>query len=438
MKVYFYTLGCRVNQYETDAARELFIKAGFEIADSAEDADVCVVNTCTVTGEADRKSRQQLRRMARINPDTIVVAMGCMTEMAEAVIDADVVCGTKDKNLVVEKTLEYISRKSGGESISRGVMHHRPEVTKTDEYHEFGTVLSPEGTRAFIKVEDGCNKFCTYCIIPFARGRVASRAEDAVLKEAQDLASRGYSEVIVSGIHVCSYGKDRGEDSLALVRLLKKIDAIKGISRIRLGSLEPMSLTDDFIEGLRSVTKLCPHFHLSLQSGCDKILKKMNRDYTSDEFLERVSKLRSVYPTMSLTTDIICGFPEETEEDFKETCDFVIEAGFTKVHTFPYSEREGTVAAKMPQVPVNVRKDRASRLIAVSNELENNFAEKKVGSAASVLIETFKDGYAEGYTPEYIRAKVRTEDNSLKGKTVSVKAVRAEENTIICELMANG
>ena len=438
MKVYFYTLGCRVNQYETDAARELFIKAGFEIADSAEDADVCVVNTCTVTGEADRKSRQQLRRMARLNPDTIVVAMGCMTEMAEAVIDADVVCGTKDKTLVVKKTLEYISRKSSGESISRGVMHHRPEVTKKDDYHEFGTVLSPEGTRAFIKVEDGCNKFCTYCIIPFARGRVASRAEDAVLKEAQDLASRGYSEVIVSGIHVCSYGKDRGEDSLALVRLLKKIDAIEGISRIRLGSLEPMSLTDDFIEGLKGVTKLCPHFHLSLQSGCDKILKKMNRDYTSDEFLQRVSKLRSVYPTMSLTTDIICGFPEETEADFMETCVFVKKAGFTKVHTFPYSEREGTVAAKMPQVPVNVRKDRASRLIAVSNELENNFAAKKVGSAASVLIETFKDGYAEGYTPEYIRAKVRTEDNSLKGKTVSVKAVRAEENTIICELMTNG
>ncbi|MCR5529180.1 MAG: tRNA (N(6)-L-threonylcarbamoyladenosine(37)-C(2))-methylthiotransferase MtaB [Saccharofermentans sp.] len=438
MKVYFYTLGCRVNQYETDAARELFIKAGFEIADSAEDADVCVVNTCTVTGEADRKSRQQLRRMARINPDTIVVAMGCMTEMAEAVIDADVVCGTKDKTSVVEKTLEYISRKSGGESLSRGVMHHRPEVTKKDDYHEFGTVLSPEGTRAFIKVEDGCNKFCTYCIIPFARGRVASRAEDAVLKEAQDLASRGYSEVIVSGIHVCSYGKDRGEDSLALVRLLKKIDAIEGISRIRLGSLEPMSLTDDFIEGLKGVTKLCPHFHLSLQSGCDKILSKMNRDYTSKEYLERVRKLRAIYPSMSLTTDIICGFPEETEEDFKETCDFVIEAGFTKVHTFPYSEREGTVAAKMPQVPVNVRKDRASRLIAVSKDLENNFAAKKVGSAASVLIETFKDGYAEGYTLEYIRAKVRTEDNSLKGKTVSVKAVRAEENTIICELMANG
>lgn len=438
MKVYFYTLGCRVNQYETDAARELFIKAGFEPVDSASDADVCVVNTCTVTGEADRKSRQQLRRMARINPDTIVVAMGCMTEMAEAVIDADVVCGTKDKTLVVEKTLEYIARKAEGECISRGVMHHRPEVTKKDDYHEFGTVLSPEGTRAFIKVEDGCNKFCTYCIIPFARGRVASREEEAVIKEAQDLAARGYSEVIVSGIHVCSYGKDRGEDSLALVRLLKKIDAIEGISRIRLGSLEPMSLTDEFIEGLKEVTKLCPHFHLSLQSGCDKILKKMNRDYTSAQFLERVTKLRSVYPTMSLTTDIICGFPEETEEDFLETCHFVTKAGFTKVHTFPYSEREGTVASKMPQVPVNVRKDRASRLIAVSNELENNFAAKKVGSAASVLIETFKDGYAEGYTPEYIRAKVRTEDNSLKGKTVSVKAVRAEENTIICELMANG
>ena len=435
MKVYFYTLGCRVNQYETDAARELFIKAGFEIADSAEDADVCVVNTCTVTGEADRKSRQQLRRMARINPDTIVVAMGCMTEMAEAVIDADVVCGTKDKTSVAEKTLEYISRKSRGENLSRGVMHHRPEVTKKDDYHEFGTVLSPEGTRAFIKVEDGCNKFCTYCIIPFARGRVASRDEDAVLKEAEDLALRGYSEVIVSGIHVCSYGKDRGEDSLALVRLLKKIDAIEGISRIRLGSLEPMSLTDGFIEGLKGVTKLCPHFHLSLQSGCDKILKKMNRDYTSEEYLERVSKLRDIYPTMSLTTDIICGFPEETEEDFKETCNFVTKAGFTKVHTFPYSEREGTVAAKMPQVPVNVRKERASHLISISDGLESEFAAKKVGTVTQVLIETFKDGFAEGYTPEYVRAKVISEDHSLKGKIVSVNVVSSEDNSILCELI---
>ncbi len=433
MKVYFYTLGCRVNQYETDAARELFIKAGFEIADSAEDADVCVVNTCTVTGEADRKSRQQLRRMARINPDTIVVAMGCMTEMAEAVIDADVVCGTKDKTSVVEKTLEYISRRSQGECLSRGVMHHRPEVTKKDVYHEFGTVLSPEGTRAFIKVEDGCNKFCTYCIIPFARGRVASRDEDAVLKEAEDLALRGYSEVIVSGIHVCSYGKDRGEDSLALVRLLKKINSIEGISRIRLGSLEPMSLTDGFIEGLSEVTKLCPHFHLSLQSGCDKILRKMNRDYTSEEYLKRVRKLRDIYPSMSLTTDIICGFPEETEEDFLQTVEFVKTAAFSKVHVFPYSERNGTVAARMPQVPMHVRKDRASRLISVSDVLEHEFASGKVGMNTQVLIETFKDGYAEGYTPEYIRAKIRTEDGSLKGKTVTVRAVSSVENSIICE-----
>lgn len=434
MKVYFYTLGCRVNQYETDAARELFIKAGFEITDSAEDADVCVVNTCTVTGEADRKSRQQLRRMARINPDTIVVAMGCMTEMAEAVIDADVVCGTKDKTYVVEKTLEYINRREAGEDLRRGVMHHRPEVSKTDDYHEFGTVLSPEGTRAFIKVEDGCNKFCTYCIIPFARGRVASRDEDAVLAEAKDLAARGYKEVIVSGIHVCSYGKDRGEDQMSLIRLLKKIDAIEGIERIRLGSLEPMSLTDEFITGLSEVTKLCPHFHLSLQSGCDKILKKMNRDYTSEEYLERVRKLRDIYPMMSLTTDIICGFPEESEEDFEETCAFVVKAGFTKVHTFPYSEREGTVAAKMKQIPMNIRKERASRLIEISDNIESDFAAKKVGEETQVLIEIFKDGYAEGYTPEYVRARVKTCDSSLKGNTVSVRAVSSEGNIILCEL----
>ena len=434
MKVYFYTLGCRVNQYETDAARELFIKAGFEPVDSAEDADVCVVNTCTVTGEADRKSRQQIRRMARINPDTIVVAMGCMTEMAEAVIDADVVCGTKDKTLVVEKTLEYIARKATGECISRGVMHHRPEVTKKDDYHEFGTVLSPEGTRAFIKVEDGCNKFCTYCIIPFARGRVASREEDAVIKEAEDLASRGYSEVIVSGIHVCSYGKDRGEDSLALVRLLKKIDSIEGISRIRLGSLEPMSLTDEFIEGLKEVTKLCPHFHLSLQSGCDKILKKMNRDYTSGEFLERVQKLRSVYPTMSLTTDIICGFPEETESDFLETCNFVTKAGFTKVHTFPYSEREGTVAAKMPQVPMNIRKERAGRLIALSSSLEAGFTSSQAGKTHKVLVETVGD-HAEGYTAEYVRTYIDTDREDIKGKIVEVKAFEADGNVLKSSLL---
>lgn len=435
MKVYFYTLGCRVNQYETDAARELFIKAGFEISSSAEDADVCVVNTCTVTGEADRKSRQQLRRMARLNPGTIVVAMGCMTEMAEAVIDADVVCGTKDKTQVVNKTLEYIRRREEGEEFQRGVLHHRPEVSKKDEFHEFGTVLSPEGTRAFIKVEDGCNKFCTYCIIPFARGRVASRDESAVIKEAEDLASRGFKEVIVSGIHVCSYGKDRGEDHTALVKLLKKINDIDGIERIRLGSLEPMSLTDDFIKGLSEVSKLCPHFHLSLQSGCDKVLKKMNRDYTSDEYLQRVSRLREIYPEMSLTTDIICGFPEETEEDFAATCNFVTKAGFTKVHTFPYSEREGTVAAKMKQVSMNVRKERASRLIEISDRLENEFAAKKAGKVSEVLVETIKDGYAEGYTPEYIRAKIKTDDISLKGKTVSVMATASEGNAILCELL---
>ncbi len=435
MKVYFYTLGCRVNQYETDAARELFIKAGFEISSSAEDADVCVVNTCTVTGEADRKSRQQLRRMARLNPGTIVVAMGCMTEMAEAVIDADVVCGTKDKTQVVNKTLEYIRRREEGEEFQRGVLHHRPEVSKKDEFHEFGTVLSPEGTRAFIKVEDGCNKFCTYCIIPFARGRVASREESAVIKEAEDLASRGFKEVIVSGIHVCSYGKDRGEDHTALVKLLKKINDIDGIERIRLGSLEPMSLTDDFIKGLSEVSKLCPHFHLSLQSGCDKVLKKMNRDYTSDEYLQRVSRLREIYPEMSLTTDIICGFPEETEEDFAVTCNFVTKAGFTKVHTFPYSEREGTVAAKMKQVPMNVRKERASCLIEISDRLENEFAAKKAGKVSEVLVETIKDGYAEGYTPEYIRAKIKTDDISLKGKTVSVMATASEGNAILCELL---
>ena len=434
MKVYFYTLGCRVNQYETDAARELFLKAGFEVAGSPEEADICVVNTCTVTGEADRKSRQQLRRMARLNPDTIVVAMGCMSEMVDGVVEADVVCGTRDKNQIVEKVNSFISSRNADVDHTRAVAHERPAVTKTDVYHEFGTVLSPEGTRAFIKVEDGCNKFCTYCIIPFARGRVASRDGEAVLKECMDLASRGYSEVIVSGIHVCSYGKDRGEDGTALPRLLRKINDIEGIERIRLGSLEPMSLTDEFIAELGKVSKLCPHFHLSLQSGCDKVLKKMNRDYTSAEFIERVEKMRMIYPTMSLTTDVICGFPEETEDDFLETLDFVKKAGFTKVHTFPYSEREGTIAAKMKQVPMNVRKERAGRLIALSDELEAAFAKAQVGKTHPVLVETVEDGIAEGYTPEYVRARIETDREDIRGKTVEAIAVSSEDNAIKCYL----
>lgn len=406
MKVYFLTLGCRVNQYETDAARRLFLDNGHENADTPEEADVCIVNTCSVTGEADRKSSQMLRRMAKNNPDAVIVAMGCASELKTGEVPADIVIGTREKNTVVKRVEEFLA--SGGKgSLDHKTSHVRPEVSKTDEYHDFGTVLSPEGTRAFIKIEDGCNNFCTYCIIPFARGRVVSRDEGSCLKEAEFLVGSGYKELIVSGIHLCSYGKDQGKDISALLDLLKKIDAVEGLERLRLGSLEPKSMTPEFISGLKGLKHLCPHFHLSLQSGSDTVLKRMNRKYTTAEYEDRVNALRSEFPDMSLTTDIITGFPEETEEEFNETIEYARKLKFAKIHVFPYSEREGTKAASMPQMDMSIRKARAKRLIEVSSALEAEFASSMIGRDAEILIEkiTEKDGreIAEGYTANYIR-----------------------------------
>ena len=423
MKVYLQTLGCRVNQYETDAVRELFIKSGYEIVSSPEDADICIVNTCTVTGEADRKSRQQLRKMARLNPRAVVVAMGCMAEMANGDIDADVVLGTRDKNLVVEKTEEFISRRISPEHRNS---HVRPEVSRRDVYHEFGTVLSPEGTRAFMKIEDGCNKFCTYCIIPYARGRVASRDEESIISEAEYLAGSGFREVVVSGIHICSYGKDRGEGIEALSRVLRRISEIPGIERIRIGSMEPMSITPEFISDLAGIEKLCPHFHLSLQSGSAGVLKRMNRDYGPGEYLERVRMMREAFPSMSLTTDIICGFPGETDEEFSETLEFTELAGFSKIHVFPYSLREGTVAAKMEQVSPEVKKSRSEILIKRSSEYEASFAASFAGKKTSVLVESYRDGCMEGYSPEYVRTRIPADMKvfeEVKGSIVDVAAV---------------
>lgn len=406
MKVYFLTLGCRVNQYETDAARRLFLDNGHENADTPEEADVCIVNTCSVTGEADRKSNQMLRRMAKNNPSAVIVAMGCSSEISDGEVPADIVIGTREKNTVVTRVEEFLKSRDNA-LLEHRTSHSRPEVSRTDEYHDFGTVLSPEGTRAFIKVEDGCNNFCTYCIIPYARGRVVSRSEEACVKEAEFLAGSGYKEIIVSGIHLCSYGKDQGKDISALLDLLKKIDDIPGIQRLRLGSLEPKSMTPEFIGGLKTLKHLCPHFHLSLQSGSDSVLKRMNRKYTAAEYEDRVNALRAGFPGMSLTTDIITGFPEETEEEFSQTLEFARKMAFAKIHAFPYSVREGTKAASMPQIDMSVRKARAKRLIEVSDSMASEFALSMTGREAEILIEkiTEKDGRhtAEGYTANYIR-----------------------------------
>ena len=406
MRVYFLTLGCRVNQYETDAARRLFLDNGHENVGSPEDADVCIVNTCSVTGEADRKSSQMLRRMAKNNPGAVIVAMGCASELKNGEVPADIVIGTRDKNTVVARVEEFLAKRDNKE-LDHKTSHIRPEVSKSDEYHDFGTVLSPEGTRAFIKIEDGCNNFCTYCVIPYARGRVVSRSEESCVKEAEFLVENGFKEIIVSGIHLCSYGKDQGKDITALLDLLKKIDAIPGIERLRLGSLEPKSMTPEFIAGLNELKHLCPHFHLSLQSGSDTVLKRMNRKYTTAEYEDRVNALRSEFPDMSLTTDIITGFPEETEAEFAETIEFAKKLKFAKIHVFPYSEREDTKAAAMPQMDMSIRKARAKRLIEVSEKLEAEFSSSMVGNEAEILIEKFEERegklIAEGYTANYVR-----------------------------------
>lgn len=430
MKVYFLTLGCRVNRYETDAMRRLFLDKGFEVTDDASEADCCVVNTCSVTGEADRKSHQMLRKMARLNPDAVVVATGCSAELADGTIDCDLIVGNREKNEIADRVLEYMKQQGKHEHTAS---HVRPEVTKKDEYHDFGSVLSPEGTRAFIKVEDGCNNFCTYCAIPYARGRVASRSFESCVEEAKFLADSGYKEITVSGIHLCSYGKDRGEDIMSLLKLLQAIDTVPGVERLGLGSLEPMSMTEEFIEGLAALKHLCPHFHLSLQSGSDTVLKRMNRRYDTEDYTERVRLLRKYFPDMSLTTDIITGFPGETEEEFEETCLFARKMAFAKIHVFPYSEREGTAAAAMPQMDMSVRKARAAKLISISDELSAEFAAGMTGKTAEVLVETVSDGIPEGYTANYVRTKITegADVSEIRSGDI-VKGVISDSDGVFC------
>jgi len=437
-KVYFYTLGCRVNQYETDAARELFISAGYEIVCDHADADICIVNTCTVTGEADRKSRQHLRGLARLNPGALIVAMGCASEMADGEVEADIVLGTRDKKELLNRVEEFLSQRK---AYSHKSSHTRPELSKTDVYHDFGTVVSPEGSRAFLKIQDGCNNFCTYCIIPFARGRVASRSRESIREEVEKLAAAGFREVIVSGIEVCSYGADRGEGIEAFLGVLQDVAAIPGIERIRLGSLEPSSLSEEFIEGLGKIRQMCPHFHLSLQSGSDTVLKRMNRKYDTALYMEKVELLRKQFPTMKLTTDIICGFPGETDEEFDETYEFVRKCGIDKVHVFPYSIRKGTRAASMKQVDGAAKKERTEKLRKLSDEQELLFAQAQLGKRLEVLVEQYLDygngdRYGTGYTREYVKAFFKVEGKEPEvGSIAEVEAFEPYSLSLLCKLL---
>ena len=407
-KVAFYTLGCKVNQYETNAMIEQFIKKGYEIVNFEEKADIYIINTCTVTNMADRKSRQMLRRVKEINNEALVVACGCYAQVAkeelEKIPEIDLIYGTNEKN----KIADYIENVPlgtfpNGTSVTFGNINNSKvtDVMYQKEFLDFGTTLYTEKTRAVIKVQDGCDRFCSYCIIPYARGHVRSRKVESVIEEIKEIAKEGIKEVVITGIHVASYGKDFKED-IKLIDLLEKVNEVEGIERIRLGSIEPTIITEEFLERLTKLEKICDHFHLSLQSGCDETLKRMNRRYKAEEFAESTKLLKKAYPNVALTTDIIVGFPGETDEEFEKTYNFLKEIDFYKMHIFKYSQRKGTKAAVMPnQIDGNIKEQRSRRLIELSDENEKRHNEKYIGKKVKVLFEEKEGEYIKGHTTNY-------------------------------------
>ena len=408
-KVYFLTLGCKVNSYETAAIAKLLVEEGFLETEDPKECDVYVVNTCAVTGEADRKSRQMIRKARRVAPQAIVVAMGCHTQMCREEGDADIVVGTDDRPALIPQLLEKLQirkAETASEDLDAGT-----------RFFEYGSIPYQENTRAVIKIEDGCNNFCTYCIIPYARGRVRSRDREAILSEIRDSAKQGYREFVITGIHLCSFEKEKGRDSLALGEILEEISKIDGVERIRLGSLEPSCMTEDLIAMLKNNSKICPHFHLSLQSGSDSVLARMNRKYDTALFRKVAQDIRKVWPLASLTTDMICGFPGETEEEHKESSAFAEEIGFTHIHVFPYSPREGTKAYAMKeQIPGDVKARRTAELRAVSDRMEEARTKDFLGKEVEVLVEkVYEDEAFEGYCREYIRVHGKADGKTTPG-----------------------
>ncbi len=418
-----HNLGCKVNAYETEAMRQILVDAGYDIVPFPERADVYVINTCTVTNIADKKSRQMLHRARRANPDAIVAAVGCYAqvfpEKTAADPAVDLVIGNNEKHRLVSLIGEYERDRVRSRTCV-------PDINAPDQpYEELSVPRPADHTRAFVKVQDGCNRFCSYCVIPYARGRARSRDPEQVLAEVRALAENGYREIVLTGIHVSSYGLDNG---VPLTDLIRRIQVTDGIRRIRLGSLEPADITEEFVRELARADKVCPHFHLSLQSGSDTVLSRMNRNYTSADYLEKCDLLRGRYEHPAITTDIIVGFPGETEEEFAETCDFVRRAAFAAIHVFPYSRREGTAAARMDgQVEESVKQERSRALLALAKEQKEAFEGWYEGRLVEVLFEepVSRDGvsYYVGFTPEYVKTAYRTE-KSLQNEIMTVEFSR--------------
>ena len=415
-KVAFYTLGCKVNQYETNGMIQQFLENGYEIADFENYADIYIINTCTVTNMSDRKSRQMIRRAKDNNPNSLVVAVGCyaqvLMEKIDEIPEIDLALGTNKKSNVVEIIENFINDKDSSKTYIDDVMHSK-------EYGDFGSITYTDKTRAVIKVQDGCDRFCSYCIIPFARGVVRSRNPQNVYDEISMIASQGIKEVVITGIHVASYGKDF-KNGFGLINLLEKIHDIPGIERIRLGSIEPLWMTNEVIERLSKLNKICHQFHLSLQSGCDDTLQRMNRRYTTNQFEEIVNNIRHMFEDAILTTDIIVGFAGETDEEFEQTYNFLKKINFYKMHIFKYSPRKGTKAENMPnQVDGNIKELRSKKLIELSNINEINYLKSYIGKNISVLWEEEKNGVIKGHTSNYLLAEVSEQDVIMRDQIIN-------------------
>ena len=429
-----HNLGCKVNAYEIEAMQQLLEEAGYEIVPFEPGADIYVINTCTVTNIADRKSRQMLHKAKKMNPEAIVVATGCYVQTGGEKLEKDeaidLVLGNNQKINIVEALAEYAENKPGHGS-------HVIKINQTKEYEDLSIDHTAEHVRAYIKVQDGCNQFCTYCIIPYARGRVRSRNIESVLKEVRSLAEKGYKEVVLTGIHLSSYGVDFPEEKKeTLLSLIRAVHEIEGIQRIRLGSLEPGIVTREFAEGIAALPKVCPHFHLSLQSGCDETLERMNRRYRSGEYRERCELLREVYGNPALTTDVIVGFPQESEEEFQKSYDFVDGIHFYETHIFKYSRRQGTKAAAMDGQLTEAEKARRSeKMIEMHHRHASDYEKSMIGKELEVLIEEeyTNDGrtWYLGHSREYIKTAVPKSENYGVNDIIRVKAERFLEEHIM-------
>ncbi|MCH5253985.1 MAG: tRNA (N(6)-L-threonylcarbamoyladenosine(37)-C(2))-methylthiotransferase MtaB [Lachnospiraceae bacterium] len=421
-----HNLGCKVNAYEMEVMQQMLQEKGYKIVSFDESADIYIINTCTVTNIADRKSRQMLHRAKNKNPNAIVVAMGCYVQTGEDTIEKDpaidLVIGNNRKKDVVKILEEYLAAKEKGMSSGADkTLNHSTviDINHTDEYEEMPfpktlRSLTREHTRAYIKIQDGCDRFCSYCIIPYARGRARSRREEDILTEVSEIVKQGYQEIVLTGIHISSYGIDRGQTEL--LKLLYELDKVKGLTRVRLGSLEPGIITEEFVKKISTLPQICPHFHLSLQSGCDETLCRMNRHYTTREYLEKVEILRKYFNMPAITTDVIVGFPGETEEEFAHTEDFLEKVHFYEMHIFKYSKRKGTKAAAMEgQILEAVKAERSNRLMQLEKRMSEEYRQAFVGKETEVLFEETKeiDGriYQVGHTREYIKAAKATQED---------------------------